>query len=203
MNKKTFSTILFISCVAVLLFSILGLIMLNVNYLTVSTKTYVNYFETVTVSINYTGYQLIFDNVGVQVGAEPLLHFIGFVFFLVGSLIFVIISIINYFTKDESKKLGIKYDGISDKKKNLKILSIFSSIILGLIAVLVIVFGFLSVYSSLSSATYQTGSAKIIAAFLLAFNFLILAFVLDLIFYYVGSNLPKEEKVAAVEEAKK
>lgn len=189
MNKKTFSTIIFISSLVILLFSILGLIMLNLNYLTVSGEAYLPGFHYPQyITVNFSGYNLIFGNNSIEFVIEPLLHLIGFVLFFAGSLIFTIFSSINYFTKDESKKIGIKCVGSNDKKKTYKAISIILSIILGLIAILFMVFGCLTLYGGSIITTYRIGVAKIFNAFLLGFNFLILAFAIDAFLYYLRSN---------------
>lgn len=185
MNKKTFSTIIFISSFLILLFSILGLIMLNLNYLTVSSNTYFpEFFNPLYVGVNFSGYQLIFNNNGMQFVIEPLLHFIFNILFLIGSLVFIVVLSINYFTKDGSKEIEIKHSEANNKKKNYKKIIILLSIILGLIAILFMVFGCLGLYGGTSGTTYHIGIAKILAGFLLGFNFLILAFALDVFLYY-------------------
>ena len=184
MNKKTFSTIIFISSIVVLLFSILGLIMLNLSYLTITGETYLPGFGFVNVTVYYSGYELIFDN--TKLAVEPLLHFIGFILFLVGSLIVLIISSINCFSKEESKKIEIKYNGVNKSKKKLKILGIIIGIILVLVAILVIIFGFICFYGGSNGVTYSIGVAKVFASFLLGFNFLIAAFILNLVLYNLG-----------------
>ncbi len=196
MSKKNFSMIVFISSIIVLVFSILGLIMLNLTYLSVTTQYIITGTTSVLGQVNYSGYQLIFDNVSVQVEAEPLLHFIGFIFFLVGSLVFVTLSIINLCSKDSKKKIELDCYGVSKNRKALKVLIIVSTVLLVVIAILVIVFGFLCAYSGSGSVSYKIGAAKVISAFLLGLNFLILAFNLDSVFCYASVNLPKEsEKV--------
>lgn len=189
MNKKTFSTITFISHIVILLYSIFGLIMLNLSYLIASGKTYLPGFGMVNISVNFTGYQLIFEN--AEIGVEPLLHFIGFILFLVGSLIFISISIINYLSKDESKKIQIKYDSLSKNNNKLKTLGICISIFFVLLALTIIVFGFLCFYNNSIDVNYRVGAAKIINAFLLGFNFLILAFILNLNLYNARLNISK------------
>ena len=120
MNKKTLSTITFISSLVILLFSILGLIILNLNYLTVSGEVYLPGFHYPQyATVYFSGYNLIFGNNSIEFVREPLLHFIGFILFFAGSLIFTIFSIINYFAKDESKKIGIKSLNSNGKKKTL------------------------------------------------------------------------------------
>ena len=189
MNKKTLSTITFISSLVILLFSILGLIILNLNYLIVSGEIYLSGFHYPQyATIYFSGYNLIFGDNSIEFVIEPLLHFIGFILFFAGSLIFTIFSIINYFTKDESKKIGIKSLNSNGKKKTYKTISIILSIILGLIAILFMVFGCLALYGGSISITYRIGLAKIFNAFLLGFNFLILAFAIDAFLYNLGSN---------------
>lgn len=189
METKKFNKGIFFSGLLILIFSIVGLFLLSLPYLSV-VETYPNSQAS---STFYTGYDLIFQNINLNAEAEATMHLVGFIFFLVGSFIFVLIEIINFVSKDKSKKITLSLSGLSTKKSALKALEIISNILLAIIAAMIIAFGFLSVKSGTSYISYNICLAKSIGAILLGLNFLILAYNLDLVFHYAISNLPKEE----------
>lgn len=174
MNTKKFNRWIFITSGLIFLFSLVGLILLGLPYLKVSLK----YLGEVTEPDIYSGYQLIVDQSIMNACFEPLLHLVGFGFFLIGSLIFLGIEINNKFSK---KKIEINLSGISKSKKVLTTIQIVASILLVAIAVLIIVFGFLTSPSPAKYTYYTKGVAKTINAILLGLDFLVLTLTLNVI----------------------
>lgn len=112
METKKFNKGIFFSGLLILIFSIVGLFLLSLPYLSV-VETYPNSQAS---STFYTGYDLIFQNINLNAEAEATMHLVGFIFFLVGSFIFVLIEIINFVSKDKSKKITLSLSGLSTKK---------------------------------------------------------------------------------------
>ena len=173
MDAKKFNRYVFITSLGIALFSIIGLILLGTTYL----KVDVMYLGEKMDSYAYSGYQLIFDQVVIKASFEPLLHLIGFVFFLLGSLIFIIIEINNKFGK-KKVDLGIK---TNLNKKSLTIIQVICSVILVAIAVLIIVYGFLVVPVESANNVYSIGASKTINAFLLGADVLVLTASMNLV----------------------
>ena len=173
MDAKKFNRYVFITSLILFLFSIVGLILLGATYLKVDVK----YLGEIVNSSVYSGYKLITDQTIIRGSFEPLLHLIGFIFFLLGSLIFIIIEINNKFGK-KKVDLGIK---TNLNKKSLTTIQIICSVILVAITVLIIVYGFLVVPVESSNNVYTIGASKTINAFLLGANLLVLTASMNLV----------------------
>lgn len=173
MDSKKFNRYILITSIFLFLVSIVGLILLGLPYLNVDTK----YLGQLINTKSYSGYMLISDQSIINASFEPLLHLIGFVFFLVGSLIFIILVINNKFGK---KKIDFKIK-TNLNNKQLTIIQVICSIILVVIAVLIIIYGFLLVSSESSNYVYHLGISKTINAILLGINCLILTLSINLL----------------------
>lgn len=173
MDQKKFNKCIFYTSLGLFLVSIVGLILLGLTYLKIDVK----YLGEVISSTSYSGYKLIFDQNIIKASLEPLLHFIGFIFFLVGSLIFIAIEINNKFGK---KKVDLQIK-TNLNKKQLTIIQVICSVILLAITVLIIVYGFLTVPVESSNTIYRIGASKTINAFLLGIECLALTASINLI----------------------
>ncbi len=162
MNTKKINRWIFFTSLVIFVISLVGLVLLNFTYLKVDIK----YLGEIVNQKTYSGYKLIFDQGVINASFEPLMHLIGYVFFLVGSLIFLCIEINNKYSK---KKVNLEIKP-GTSKKALTAIQIICSLVLVVIAVLVIIYGFLVSPSEQASRIYHIGSAKTINAILSGLN---------------------------------
>lgn len=173
METEKLNRYIFISSALIFVISIVGFILLGVNYLTVSTK----YGSSLINGTSYNGYSLIGDKSITNASFEPVLHLMGFIFFLLGSVIFLVILCNNKY--NAKKKINLE-NKTALNNKTLTILQIVCSILFAAAAILIFVYGFLVSPTPSNQYVYSIGGAKTFNAILLGINFVVLTVALNL-----------------------